>query len=90
MVINFTAAKARELAGPTIEEIVDDALAEIKKAATNKKRSLRLDSEFWAQGGYSNKPDWLKAVKLLESLGYVVEFEYVELQFVDMYTLVKW
>lgn len=90
MVINFTAAEARELAGPTVEEIVNDAIEEIKKAAQNKKRSLRLNSDFWTKGGYSTTPDWLKAVKLLEGLGYDVKYHYEERQFVDHYTLVSW
>lgn len=86
----LTAAEARELAGPTIEERVNAALLEIKEAAENKKRSVCLHSDFWTQGGYHETPDWNEAVKQLKDLGYDVEFFYEERQFVDMYTWVKW
>ena len=91
MVRQFTAKDARELAGPTIEERVDDVLIEIEKAARNKKRQLRLHEDFWTTGGYHSKDNWLDACKLLEDPGYDVEF-YSQYSggFTDMYTLIRW
>lgn len=38
----LTAAQAREIAGPTVEEYVDDALMAIRAAAENKRREVAL------------------------------------------------
>lgn len=86
----ITAKEARDLAGPTVEEQVADVFEKIREAATSGKRRLHLHGQFWAYGGYHNKPDWLAAKKLLEDQGFVVTFYYNESQFVDMYTVVEW
>lgn len=86
----ITAAEARALAGPTVEELVAEVYPLIRKAAEEKKRSLALTSDFWCQGGYWEKPDWLTACDLLRADGYEVKFFYEERQFVDMYTVVTW
>lgn len=92
----LTAAEAKKLAGPTLEEKVDAILVAIKDAAMNKKRSLRTgweykdDPDLWVNGGYSATSDWKAAVAVLENLGYKVSFYYAETQFVDMYTIISW
>jgi hypothetical protein len=86
----ITAKEARELAGPTIEERVEEAFETIKEAAKNKNRSAALHGQFWAHGGYDRTNDWCAAAKMLEDEGFTVEFFYEERQFVNMYTLVKW
>ena len=90
----ITAKEAKELSGPTFEERVEEQLEfvynEIRTSAENKKSQVHLHSEFWARGGYSNTDEYKTAVKKLEELGYTVEFFYEELQFVNMYTIVKW
>jgi len=91
MVRQFTAKDARELAGPTIEERVDDVLIEIEKAARDKKRELRLYDDFWTKGSYYTKDDYLKACKLLEDLGYDIFLDYDDgCQFANVCTIVRW
>jgi hypothetical protein len=92
----LTAAEARKLAGPTVQERVDDILVAIEKLAKQGKRQLRTgwdydkDRELWIDGGYSNTPEWREAIKILSELGYKAQFYYNCGQFVDMYTLIKW
>lgn len=90
----ITAKEARELAGPTPEEVVKEQLEfayeRIKLAAENKRRSVNLTNEFWTRDGYSGTDEYKAAVKQLKVLGFEVEFFYEELQFVNMYTIVKW
>ena len=93
----ITAAQARELAGPTLQEKVEALNEAIKAAATLKKRQLRTGwdydahPELWIQGGYSSTEEWKQAKKMLEDLGYKVSFYYREASIaVDMYTIIEW
>ena len=86
----FTAAEARVLAGPSVEDHVDDALILIKSAAEKKQRTTSLTSSFWVSDGYSRTEKYKKACKQLEELGFKVDFFYQENQFVTMYTVVEW
>lgn len=87
----ITAAEAREIAGPCIEDHLAEAYAEIRKAAEDKRREARLHSEFWTREGYSRTRNWIEAVDVLTKDGFVVDFFYRELSIaVDMYTVVKW
>lgn len=92
----LTAAEARAMAGPTLDEKVDSILAKIAEFARSQKRRLRCgwdydcDKDLWINGGYSKSPDWIAANKILTDLGYKVTFYYSESQFVDMYTLIEW
>ena len=90
----ITAKEARKLTGPTFDERVEEQLefayVEIRKAAKNKKSEVALHSEFWTRGGYDCTDEYKAAVKKLEELGYNVEFFYEERLIVDMYTIVKW
>ena len=94
MTERLTAAQARELAGPTAEERLekhlDEALSAVRVAAEKKQREIALHGDFWAHGGYSQTADWKSACNSLRALGYEVDFFYEELQFVNMYTTVKW
>lgn len=86
----FTAADARVLAGPSVEDHVDDALVLIKSAAEKKQRTTSLTSSFWVNDGYGRTEKYKKACKQLEELGFKVDFFYQENQFVTMYTVVEW
>lgn len=90
----ITAEEARELAGPTLEERVEQELErvykEIKAAAEKKMRSLNLTTEFWTYGGYNYTDAYKECYRQLEKLGYKVKFVYEERQFVNMYTRVEW
>lgn len=85
----ITAAQARELAGLTVQERVDEVYPLIEKAAKMKLRRVHLH-DWWAHEGYRASPEWKEAVALLEKDGYKVTFFYEERQFVDMYTIVAW
>lgn len=95
----LTAAEARELAGPTVEERVQEVLDKIKEVASppTRARQLALHEPFWVNWGYYGTEktkeieDYRKAVKQLIDLGYKVEFYYKTHSIaVDMYTIVKW
>lgn len=93
----ITAAEARKLAGPTIEEKVQALLVKVEELAKQGKRQLRggydydADSDIWVMGGYEGTPDWQKAKKILEGLGYKVEFYYNDSSMAaDLYTIIKW
>ena len=87
----FTANEARKLSGPTITERVEEVCLLIKETAEKKKREVRLHESFWVHGGYSGTAEYKDAKKMLEELGYTVEFYYTELSIaVDMYTIVRW
>lgn len=92
----ITAAKARQLSGFTVQEKVARILVHVEEMAKAGKRELRCgwdykeDSDLWIRGGYSRTKDWNEATKILEGLGFKVEFYYMETQFVDMYTHIMW
>lgn len=88
----INAAKARELAGPTVDETLEEVGKLIEEAAKNGQRLLRLydPSDLWVNGGYDKSPNWKEAKTKLEALGYTVEFFYELRQFVNMYTIIKW
>lgn len=85
----ITAAEARKLAGPTVQERVDEVYPLIREAAEKGKREIHLH-EWWAHEGYAGSVEYKQAVKILEGDGYKVRFFYEERQFVDMYTVVEW
>lgn len=86
----ITAQEARKLAGPTVQEHVDDVYPLIREAAEKGQRSVALRDSFWVQGGYSKTDAYKQACMVLEGDGYKVRFFYEERQFVDMYTIVEW
>jgi hypothetical protein len=86
----ITAAEARRLAGPTVQERVNAVYPLIRKAAEKGKRTLVLTESFWVDEGYNPTVQYKEAVKLLENDGFTVKFFYEERQFVDMYTIVSW
>lgn len=86
----ITAAEARKISGPTVQERVDEVFPLIREAAEKKCRGVNLRDDFWVNEGYSKTKDYQEACKILETLGYTVKFYYMERQFVDMYTIVEW
>jgi ABC-type proline/glycine betaine transport system substrate-binding protein len=90
----LTAQEARDLAGLSNEEkaneAVNIAITIIHNAAKNKSRKVNLTDDFWTHGGYKPSESWKLAKKILEDLGYKVEFFYTERQFVSMYTIISW
>jgi hypothetical protein len=53
-------------------------------------RHYKEDGDIWVQGGYMPTATHAKACQLLRDLGYTVYFHYVELQLVDMFTIISW
>lgn len=90
MANQITAKKAKELAGPSKEEMLETALDSIEEAAKAKKRSVNLLERVWVYGAYDASEDYLWLKGQLTKRGFKVEFYYRELQFVDMYTIVRW
>ena len=86
----ITAQEARTLAGPTVQERVDEVYSLIREAATEKKRFVSLRDNFWVNEGYSKTKGYQQDCMILEGDGYKVTFYYEERQFVDMYTIVEW
>ena len=85
----ITAQEARTLAGPTVQERVDEVYLKIREAAEKGKRYVNLH-DWWANEGYSDTADYKLACMILEGDGYKVRFFYEERQFVNMYTIVEW
>ena len=85
----ITAQEARALAGPTVQERVDEVYPKIREAAEKGKRYVNLH-DWWANAGYSKTNEYKQACMILEGDGYKVSFFYEERQFVDMYTVVEW
>ena len=96
----ITAKEARELAGPTLEEKVEDALNDlstmIENAAVQGGRLIVVRKEPYATWGYNkNNPGEVGEVgeKVLEELikaGFKVDTFYRELQFVDYGLEISW
>lgn len=65
----ITAKEARELAGPTFDEMVKEQLEfayeQIRLATENRKREVVLHSEFWTRGGYNQAPEYQAAINKL-------------------------
>jgi hypothetical protein len=85
----ITAAEARKLAGPTVQERVDEVYPLIREAAEKGKRWINLH-DWWADEGFRGSVEYKQACMILEGDGYIVKFFYEERQFVAMYTTVEW
>lgn len=85
----ITAAEARALSGPSVEDHVEEAYLSIRAAASRGHHEVKLHG-WWATEGYKESGDYAEARKILINDGYSVFFHYEERQFVDMYTVVKW
>lgn len=83
----ITAKRARDLAGPTIEEEIDAVYARIKAAAENKERSVELYD--WATEGYLNTEKYNALKKELTGSGFEVELCFGERE-ADTCVIVKW
>lgn len=87
----ITAAEAREISGPGLEDHLAEAYVEIRKAAEAKRREAHLHSQFWTGEGYRRTKMWIEAVDRLTKDGFKVDFYYMEHSIaVDMYTRVTW
>jgi hypothetical protein len=88
--MKITAAEARQLAGPSVQERVEAVYPKIREAAEKQLHQVALGGDFWVNEGYRGTPQWKEACELLRKDGFTVKFFYEERQFVDMYTVVEW
>jgi histidyl-tRNA synthetase len=92
----ISAAEARTLAGPSVEELVATHLEvlneRITKAAQSKKREVILRDEPYAYWMYSREQsdDVVTTLQHLRDKGFTVDLFYEERQFVDMGLRIRW
>jgi len=73
-----------------IKEALDYADKEIRKASENGRIEARLGTDLFVKGGYNNTKEYKEVKRILEALGFKVEFFYEENQYINMYTIIKW
>lgn len=86
----ITAKEARELAGPTIEEMCEFFDSHIREAAKNKERSITVFHGQLENEAYGRTKRWKAFQEAMAKLGFVAELYYEERQFVDMRITIKW
>ena len=86
----ITAKEARELAGPTIEEMAEFFDKPIREAAAKKERSVTVYHGILENEAYGSTKRWKEFTDYMSKLGFVVELYYYEGQFVDMRITIKW
>ena len=86
----ITAKEAIELAGPTIEELAEFFDEPIRKAATDKKRSVCVYHGQLENEAYGRTQRWKDFVEYMRKLGFNAELFYEERQFVDMRITISW
>lgn len=85
----ITAAEARKIALGPVDEMLELAYTEIRKAAEKGRTTVNVFGE-WQREGYNETTAFKKAKKVLEDDGFKVKYFYEEKQFVDMGITVSW
>ena len=81
----ITASQARQIAGPDIEDHVNDAYQAIRKAAESGSFEVVLDDEFWGPTNWSSESGaWNSAASALNDAGFKVGHKR------DSGTVIKW
>lgn len=84
----ITAKEARELSVPAKERAAElEPL--IRDAAARARTSITVRG-WWAENAHAGSEEWVSAKRYLESLGYRVEAQAEERQFVDVQVIVRW
>jgi hypothetical protein len=86
----ITAQEARELSGPSIEEMAEFFDEFIRQAAKAKERTVTVYHGILENEAYGQTKRWKEFVAYMANLGFVAEFYYYEGQFVDMRITIKW
>lgn len=89
----ITAEEARNLSGPSAEDYLAEIDPFIRKAASEKQRSVIIRKKPYAGWLYDEKdmaPEARRALGLLRAAGYTVSLYYAELQLVDMGLEIEW
>lgn len=86
----ITAKEARELSGPTIEELAEFFDKPIREAASKKERKITIYHGQLENEAYSRTKRWAEFVEYMHNLGFKAELFYEERQFVDMRITISW
>jgi hypothetical protein len=86
----ITAKEARQLAGPTIEEMCEFFDPHIRAAAEKKKRTVTVYHAQLENEAYGKTAVWKKFVEEMKKYGFTAELYYYEGQLVDMRITIKW
>ena len=86
----ITAKEAKELSGPTIEEMAEFFDKPIREAAAKKQRSVTIYHGQLENEAYSRSKRWKEFVDYMAKLGFVAELYYYECQFVVVGITIKW
>ena len=86
----INAQEARQIAGPTIEEMCEFFDPHIRKAAAKKERTVTVYHGQLENEAYGGTAVWEKFVKAMAKHGFVADLYYSEGQFVDMRITIKW
>jgi hypothetical protein len=84
----ITAKEARQLAGPTIEEMCEFFDPHIRAAAENKERTVTVYHGQLENEAYGKTAVWEKFVEEMKKYGFTAELYYYEAQLVDI--TIKW
>ena len=69
----ITASQARQIAGPDIEDHVNDAYQAIRNAAENGSFEVVLEDEFWGPTNWNSESGaWNSAASILNDAGFKV------------------
>lgn len=86
----ITAKEARELSGPTIEEIAEFFDRPIREAASKKERKITIYHGQLENEAYGRTKRWAEFVEYMHNLGFKAELYYYEGQFVHMRITISW
>jgi len=86
----ITAKEAKELSGPSIEEMAEFFDKFIRQAAEAKERRVTVYHGILENEAYGQTKRWKEFVAYMAKLGFVAELYYDEGQFVDMRITIKW
>lgn len=86
----ITAKEARQLAGPTIEEMCEFFEPHIRAAAEKKERTVTVYHGQLENEAYGHTAIWKKFVDAMKEYGFTAKLYYYEGQFVDMRITIAW
>jgi hypothetical protein len=86
----INAKEARELSGPSIEEMAEFFDKFIRQAAEAKERQVTVYHGVLENEAYGQTKRWKEFVAYMKKLGFIAELHYDESCFVDLRITIKW
>lgn len=86
----ITATEAKQLSGPTIEEMCEFFDQPIREAAKKGARKICIFHGLLENEAYCNTAKWKEFQQAMKELGFATSLHYEERQFVDMRINVSW